>query len=367
MATTSTALGKKLNRPLVLVLLAALLAGGVTWVAYYYLQQREEAIKAEVAANARKNAVRKVQVVVPKVDVPAHTVLNGASFVARPVEEDLLYPDVILADDFPAMQGQLVARPVLKGRPVRLSDLMVPEVRDVSTILPAGRRAITIDVDNLNSIAKTLRPNHHVDIFLISKAPKLPTRAGGSAAAGATDQNEDAHEQAMLYMQDMVVLATGKEFQDVSQADGGAASQMMRPGEVEGKDKDFDSVTLLVTPAEAARLMVGQKMGTFRVVLRGAKDRAPVAPTTLRSDDLLPKSARGRDAGIEFIVGGSGDKMLSELAVLPSQAAAGTRPAPAAPLATPAAAAAIYDRRNKVYVMPASAANQPVPALRADK
>lgn len=310
MAKSPSVKSAKFKSPLVLLLIAALMAGAVSWVAYYYLQQREAAMKEEIAAKGKLNNVVKVRVAVPIADSPVGTVLNQTNFVARPIDEDLVYPDTVLADDFAAMEGATLALPVLRGRPLRLSDLVAPEVSDVAAILPAGKRALTIEIDNVNSIAQTLRPNHHVDLFLLSKAVKRE---------GAPDQGEGSLEQASLYMQDVVVLATGTEFHDVSKGDDAAATRMVRPGDVPGKEKTFDTVTLLVTPKEAARLMIGQKMGSYRVALRGTTDRAPVALATLRAGDLLPSNVPARNRGIEFIVGGGNDKLVTEMAVPPSQ------------------------------------------------
>ena len=307
-------LAARLTSPLALLLFATLIAAGVAVLAYHYLQKREATMRAELALSNRVKSTPKVNVVVPNTDVEANTVLNGTRFVSRPVDNDLVYPDTLLAKDFPSMEGLRLARPVLRGRPVRMSDLQQPEVNDVASILPLGTRAMTIDIDNLNSIAQTLRPNHRVDIFLISRAPKAPTdRLQG--------QDDKGLEQATLFMQDMVVLATGRDFQDVSNP-ALDPTRMTRPGEVEGaREASFDSITLLVKPQEAAKLMVGQRMGSFRVVLRGRNDRDALALRTLRARDLMPASARGRDAGIEFIVGGRAN-IVSRLDMLPSQARA---------------------------------------------
>ena len=305
-------LAARLRSPLVLFLFAALLAGIVAMIAYAYLQKREEFIKADLTAKSRKASAPRVNVVVPRTDVAAGSVLNNVNFVSRPIEDDLVYPDTLLAKDFPSMVGMKLARPVLRGRPVRASDLQQPVVNDVASILPPGTRAMTIDIDNLNSIAQTLRPHHHVDIFLLSKAAK--------PASGGPQVEDRMLEQASLFMQDMVVLATGKEFQDVSQP-AQQTAKMVRPGDVEGaRDTGFDSITLLVRPEQAAKLMVGQKMGTFRVVLRGVEDRHLLALKPLRAGDLMPAARSQRDAGIEFIVGGRGDNIISRVPVPPSQA-----------------------------------------------
>ncbi|MET3119960.1 pilus assembly protein CpaB [Undibacterium sp. GrIS 1.8] len=356
----------KLTSPIALLLFATALAGGVAFLAYFYLQQREESIKVELTNSSRKKATPKVSVVVPKANVGVNTILNGTMFVSRSIEEDLVYPDTLLAKDFPSMEGQKLARPVLGGRPVRLTDLQQPEVNNVAALLPPGTRAMTIDIDNINSIAQTLRPHHHIDIFLLSKAPK-PLNS-----SSATD--EKSLEQVSLFMQDMVILATGKEFQDVN-APVEQTDKMVRPGDVEGvREKGFDTITLLVNPREAAKLLVGQKMGTFRVVLRGDKDRDALAMKPLKAGDLIPASAKGRDVGIEFIVGGRGDHIVSKLDLLPSQVPAQTLTGsltgynpPAQVSDAPQPDARQIDPRFMGIYGTSSAANQPIPALRGNK
>ena len=346
----------KLKSPLVLLLIAAVMAGAVSWAAYYYLQQKEASMKAEIVAKGRANVVERVEVAVPIADVPVGTVLNQNTFVARKVEADLVYPDTVLAANFPSLEGSKLARPVLRGRPLRLTDLVMPEVKDVSSILPPGRRAMTIDIDNVNSIAQTLRPNNRIDLFLMTKAK--------SAGAGGEEAEQ---EQATLYMQNMVVLATGNEFFDVNGAPAGAAEKMVRPGDVPGKESQYDSVTLLVTPLEAARLMVGQKMGAYRIVLRGARDTDRIAMPTMRSSDFLPSAMKGRDNGVEFIVGGKGDKLVTQMPTSPSQemaARAAQQQASAAALrALSSPPLADNSNRNVTVTMPAPRAARPISSV----
>ncbi|MDP2371800.1 Flp pilus assembly protein CpaB [Rhodoferax sp.] len=357
MVTTSKVISK-MSSPLVLLLLAALLAGGVAWLAYFYLQQREESIKSEIMASSQKKATPKVAVVVSKVDAAVGTVLNGQTFVSRSIDDDLVHPDVVLAADFPSLEGQKLARAVLRGRPVRLSDLQVPAVNDVAAVVPPGRRALTISIDNNNSIAQTLRPNHRVDIFLMSKAPK--------PELGMGELDDKALEQTSLFMQNVVVLATGKEFVDVN-APSERTAQMVRPGEVQGasqQDKNYDSITLLVTPAEAARLLVGQKMGSYGVVLRGKQDQEPLAMLSLRAGDLMPGVRRRAELeSIEFIVGGRGDKLLSKLPTAARTPLANDHRIVAAP-ADVSAALASNAGHTAVRAGEPMLANQPIPALR---
>jgi pilus assembly protein CpaB len=317
----------RLKSPWVLLIFAVALAAIVAYIAYAYLQQREERIKQDLAASNNKRQTPKVSVVVPREDVRIGVVVEQGMFVAREIDQDLVYPDTVLASDFSTVRGQRLARPVLHGRPLRLTDLTVPEVRDVASVLPVGMRAVTIEIDNVNSISQTLRPGHRVDVFLISTATK-------SKGADSAESSEGPLNQAMLYMQNLAVIATGQEFQDVASPDSDRISKMARPGEIEGqRDKGFDTITVLVSPAEAARLLVGQKLGSYRVALRGTKDDRAVALRPLTGNDVLPHpEAGGPGGGVEFIVGGKsgGAAALPPTLVSMGQPNA-ARGAPAAP------------------------------------
>ena len=300
----------RLKSPWVLLVFAVALAAVVAYIAYAYLQQREERIKQDMAASNSKRQTPKVAVVVPRDDARVGVVLEQSLFVSREIDQDLVYPDTVLAADFATVRGQRLARPVLRGRPLRVTDLQAPEVHDVATVLPAGMRAVTIEIDSVNSIAQSLRPGHRVDVFLMSKAVK----------ARESDAGEASLNQATLFMQNLAVLATGQEFQDIGAQDAERINKMARPGEIEGqRDKGFDTITVLVSPAEAARLLVGQKMGNFRVALRGAKDDRTIALRPLTGGDVLPAPASSKvsGGGVEFIVGGksSGNATLASTLV----------------------------------------------------
>lgn len=115
-----SALVAQLKSPWAVLALAIALAGGVAFLAYTYLQQRELRIKEEAAASNSRSRTPMVAVAVPLADSTTGVVIDKTRFSAREVEEDLVYPDTVLASDFESIEGQRLARPVLRGRPLRL-------------------------------------------------------------------------------------------------------------------------------------------------------------------------------------------------------------------------------------------------------
>jgi len=284
------------KKPLVLiVLISVLFASGVAWFAFDYFKGLELYYKEEAAAAAAKMRVPEVAVVVPTADAAVGDIINKQAFASRSIPADLIYEDAIKASDFQFFNGQKLARAVQKGRPLRISDLLIPAVHDVAAVVPVGKRALTIGIDNLNSIAQTVRPGNLLDIFLVNRAPKLDEATPSEGL-----------DQAMLFMQNMEVLAVGRDFSD-PRLNKELKQNMVRPGDLQNSNANsYDTVTLLVTPAQAEKLIVGQKMGSYRVALRGRDDENPLDLAVLKASDFMPKLPKKRDEGIEFIVGGKG-------------------------------------------------------------
>ncbi len=283
-----------LKSPWVLLVAATLMAAGVAYAAYLYLGQREARMKDEMIRRAAAMQGPKTAVIVPRADARVGTPIEQDVFVARKIDADLVYPDTVAAKDFEAIRGQKLARPLQKGRPLRLSDLQTPEVKDVSSILPPGTRAVTIEIDDINSIAQTLRPGHRVDVFLVTKfePPK------------GVELSETGRQQVTMFMQNLQVIAAGREFQSVDPEQQRRTEQMARPGDtrLDGRS-NFDTVTVLVTPAEVQRLLVGGKVGSYRVALRGKQDDAKVNVAPLLAASVLPRGPRP-EPPVEIIVGG---------------------------------------------------------------
>jgi pilus assembly protein CpaB len=297
--------------PWALVLGATLLAGGVTYGAYSYLGQREARLKEDLMRRAANLQGPKTAVVVPRVDAKPGISVDQDVFVARDIDDDLVYPDTVTAKDFESVRGQKLARALSKGRPLRLTDLQAPEIKDVSSILPPGTRAVTIEIDNINSIAQTLRAGHQVDVFLVTNGESAKGAEGGASS-----------RQVMMFMQNLKVIAAGREFQSIDPEQQQRNEQMVRPGEVKRDGQTFDTVTVLVTPAEAQRLLVGNKVGSYRVALRGKDDEAKVRVAPLAADDVLPPGPRAAPA-VEIIVGGkSGGSLTPQLVPQLAQMAA---------------------------------------------
>lgn len=303
------------SNPWVLLVIAVLAAGLLTFWVYRFLEGREDALKARLAEEM--NRQQRVSVMVPTRDLPVGTPVDNSAFAARDVPADLVFEDVIRASDFDAVSNLKLVRPVSRGRPVRRADLEALQARDFSDMLEVGKRALTIEIDATNSAAKMLKPGNHIDLYLLTSG------AGGSGAkAGGAPGPKDTDKTARMLLSNVVVLATG---QDVRPRDLGEAFERQRAAQRNGDPNDeaagYDSLTLSVTSEHAARIALAQKVGALRAVLRNAADKRETPAIALHERTLF--SAEDTGDTVQYIVGNSGGNMLGTVPELPAAAVAG--------------------------------------------
>lgn len=280
----------RINRTWLMLFVAVIMALAAAWLTKQYLDVREKRIQEELASKAKGGPTGKV--VVPRKNLPGGLPITGDMVGARSIPADLISPDMITPDTFEKYDGAKLIRNVERGLPLRSSDVE-EKGRDFSTLIEAGSRAITIDIDEINSIAQMVRPGNMVDLFLI-----MPD------ASDVSGNNQ----QISLLMQRLKVIATG---QTVRQSEAFAAPQQpgVQPGVVR-----YSNLTFEVTPDQAARIALAQQLGRIRAVLRKEPDQEVVQLGKINTKNLLKKvrikeegPEEVADAGsVEFIIGGRG-------------------------------------------------------------
>ncbi|WP_176954040.1 Flp pilus assembly protein CpaB [Paraburkholderia sartisoli] len=276
-----------INNPWVLLGVAAIAAGLLTWSMFRYMSGREAAMRASLMESM--NARNQVSVLVPVTDLKAGAPLTSDNFAAREVSADFVYDDTIRAQDFDSLSKLTLVRPVKRGAPVRRADVSSFQARDFSDMLKPGTRALTIDIDTTNSADNMLKPGNRIDLFMIATP-------GDGSDSGSRGQS------AQLLLSDLAVIATGRDVrprdygEELSQQDDGSQRQ------------GYDSVTLQVSPEQAAKIALAQKVGTLRAVLRNRSDKLATPPVTVQQASLFGDDG---SAGIQYIVGGKGESSVS--------------------------------------------------------
>ena len=164
--------------------------------------------------------------------------------------------------------GRVALVPLIAGQPIFQSFLApVNAVPGLASLVPEGMRAFTIRTPTIASgVAGFVLPGNHVDVLL--------TVGGVTFHSTATIT--------VTLLQSVEILAV---------------DQSMDADEVPpSRTTQLKSVTLLVTPEQAAKLSLAQNGGTLELALRNPADHQPAETTPITVADLR---LRGEPPGPE--------------------------------------------------------------------
>jgi pilus assembly protein CpaB len=176
-------------------------------------------------------------------------------------------------DDPQALQDRVVKTSILRGEPLLEAKLApVGSTGGLSAVIPEGKRAITVRVNDVVGVAGFALPGNYVDIV-------VNTQVEGEASGD--------RQISKIVLEHILVLAVAQE-----------------ANRDETKPKVVNAVTLEVTPDQAERLDLARSVGTLSLVLRNQIDKdgaetAGVMKRQLLAGDFLkpvetPKPAKPR-------------------------------------------------------------------------
>lgn len=159
--------------------------------------------------------------------------------------------------------GTIATMPLLEGE--QLLESKVVSQNDfkngLAYMIPPGKRAVSIPVDEISGVANLLQPGDRVDVMSVISMID---------AAGA----ETIYS--LLVLQDIQILAVGKRL-DPKGSDSNKQSGQQEKA----------TATLAVTVEEAQSLFLANQQGTIRLMLRSPVDDGVVAASPLKQADLL--------------------------------------------------------------------------------
>jgi pilus assembly protein CpaB len=154
------------------------------------------------------------------------------------------------------LQDRVVKTSILRGEPLLEAKLApVGSTGGLSAVIPEGKRAITVRVNDVVGVAGFALPGNYVDIV-------VNTQIEGQ---GAGDR-----QISKIVLEHILVLAVAQE-----------------AGRDETKPKVVNAVTLEVTPDQAERLDLARSVGTLSLVLRNQVDKEGTETTGVMKRQLL--------------------------------------------------------------------------------
>ncbi len=280
-------------------------------LAMLYLNAREAQLKAKYEQDQEDSSL----VVVAIQDLPKGTVIAPTLFKPKLVPNEFVHADVVLPGDFGRYEGQALTANLGAEQTLLQSFVDSDFPRDFSDLVPKGKRAMTITVDDINSIGGFLRPGNRIDVFVnigfgaSGFSPALVALAKDEGLLNllpsevlseippelleAADALDDPTELLGMtaptdviipVIQNVKVLATGRDpyLETLDQL-----GQPQRRSE-----STFSNIALEVDAQQAALITIAVDKGEIVTLLRNRKDESNSPFTTVGPPDLFGNAAR---------------------------------------------------------------------------
>lgn len=164
--------------------------------------------------------------------------------------------------DAALLDGRIAVTSILPGEPILESRLApVGTKGGLSAVVPEGKRAITVRVNDVIGVAGFALPGNYVDIMVNTESP--------GTSSGASEDKMISK----IVLERILVLAVAQE-----------------ANRDETKPKVVNAVTLEVTPEQAERLDLARSVGTLSLVLRNQVDSDSAETAGITKAELLRTS-----------------------------------------------------------------------------
>lgn len=248
-----------------------MLAGAVScgalaaWLTHWYVDSEIRQYRTRLSQQLAPE-----KIVVATGDLAVGDRISAGNAAVRPVPRAFIARDAVRPEQFAAVEGKRLAFPVNRGEPILYPYLSARMGDHFSARIEPGRRATTFQVDEVSSQSGMIAPGDRVDL--------LVTLTSGDETT------------TFPLLTNVTILATGN---------------LLDRSEQTGPDGRFRTVTMVMSPKDAARVAHARATGTLTVVVRSPGDENDdvVAPATKRS--LLGLGAATRpNRRVEIILGG---------------------------------------------------------------
>jgi len=223
---------------LIAAVVLALITGVIALSYFSKLQQQ--------AIAARPPTVPLRAVVIANQSIPARAKITKEMLIVKQIPEDKISDPDTISD--PALAAGNIAQVTIPDK-VPVTQSRIAKAADVGfqSDLKPGMRAVSISMDRVRGVSGLVEPGDYVDIIAI------PPRAGTSAPKAAT------------IMRDVLVLAINS----TTESAGGTPSPDIQ---------NVSSVTLQVTPTQAADIAMADANAALHLALRSPKDKDKSLP-----------------------------------------------------------------------------------------
>lgn len=261
-----------MNRQRAILTSGIILGIAAVFAVKMYLDQE----RANITQKAKK-AVANIQanqssVLVASRDIPRGAPIEKGMFEASIVPNKYVQPRAATSAD--SIANMVAQSDIPRGSQITLDKLSAAsraaQGGDLSGLTPPGKRAVTITVDNMASLAGMIKPGDYVDVIAMLPVPVQ------------TPQGQQSQLAALPLFQNVLVLAVGRDTGELM----AAQSASRYAAKKEEADTPSPLITLALNPPEASLIAFVQEQGKLRLVLRSPAD-AKIEPLPPASWETL--------------------------------------------------------------------------------
>lgn len=256
-------------------------------------------------AQAPAQQLKTVDIYVAAVPIQVGSVITPEMLAVQPWPEHLILEGFVRAaaaktggvagiggndnNDADIVVGNVARSSFQQQEPIIKTKLSNPnDPNFLAGALPKGMRIVTMVVNEVEGVAGFVFPGDHVDVLLTHAVEKIGVRLDPVKREPKEDKRTETYTETLL--NNVVVVAVDQ-----------------RPSNVGTTDKDGKlivpkTVSLMVSPADAQKVRLGQKIGTLTLSLRSLADKDSVDPAIFSGpkdvSQVSPKDDSSTDSGV---------------------------------------------------------------------
>ena len=240
-----------------------ILAAVATYMINVYMKQLKEESQEEAKKTVIALQKNQAMVFIARRNIPAGAYIAPNMIDTMTIFRNQMPPNAIR--HFGELENKTASRYVKAGE-LLTTDLVKGSIKpeeatSLSMVVPKGKRATTIPVDNISSLVGMLEPGDHVDVIGIVNLP--------------VPGSDKTQVMSVSLFQNILVLAVGEEYgaEKIAAAQG-LVQKFLKPTTTKKDDKKEKNplITLALDPEDVGIISYVQENGKIRLVLRSPMD-----------------------------------------------------------------------------------------------
>lgn len=219
-----------------------------------YLDKQRYLAEVSASEKFKKIQASQISVLVAKDDLVKGKIVEPDNFTTKIIPNQFVQPGAVTSLD--RISGMMAIANISKGEQITLNKFAyAKETGGLSEVTPIGKRAITISVDNISSLAGMIKAGDHVDVIAL-----IPNSVAGADGKVVTQLIT------LPIFQNVLVLAIGQQTSPAS------SKTDLRFRSIEAKQETNPLITLALIPQEASLIAFVQEQGKIRLTMRSPTD-----------------------------------------------------------------------------------------------